>query len=224
MSGFDADLSGHIGLEFGEGVHVHESGLEGIVRAYVDVHMQCPLGDPEPQPLQAGRVVDGRIVPDLPGDRLCPAGVGHGLELLDSGGDLVENAVLRHVVGEQPLVVRVLPLASRRIDPVVVDAVEHFGAVFLEVFQPGGKRAVYPRLVEGPGDVDQGGDVSAVRVVGLVVLSGKALALLPASDDGPFPGQRQRLIDNMYRFHTCASLRETNRRPQANPPPAGHAT
>jgi len=160
------------------GVHV-ENGRPGLV-----------IEDAEPEALQAWRIVGPGVELGVPGDGLGPTGVAGPGQAVHGGGDLIDGLAL-DVVGEEPLVVGVGPLALFRADPMVVDPVDDLLPVDLEVLETAGEGPVDARLGERVLDGPEHGAVPARRVARLVVFRFDGNALPPTGQDRLFPGLGQ---------------------------------
>ncbi len=156
--------------------------------------------DPEPHSLQAGGVIDARVLPRLPDHRLRPArvrGVGEGI---DHVVKLVEHPPIGQRVCLQPLVIGVLPLARCRVDPVIVDAVDDLLAVDLQVVDAAWQRAVDARLGERVANSQRQRHVAAGRIALPVILRRNAHSLLPAGQHSALPALSEVLCMHTYEW------------------------
>ena len=186
------DAGGDVFLQVGQGEDVHVGGFVGVAGPPMGVHVEdgrsgLVVKQAAPDPLQAGRIVGGGIEGHVPGDGLGPPGVPGLGQLVDDIIDLVDRPSFG-LVSEQALVIRVGPLAFLGSDPMVVDAVHHFLAVGLQVFQPAGEGPVDARLSEGVFDGPHHGAVPAGWIPRLVVLGLDRRPAAPAFQDRVLPG------------------------------------
>jgi hypothetical protein len=193
--GLFGHAAGDDALEVGQGEDVHVGGLVGVAGPPMGVHVEDEPAlvvreHAEPEPLQAGRIVRLSVELGIPGDGLGPAGVAGPGQAVDDGGDLVDRLAL-DVVREQALVVGVGPLALFWADPVVVNPLDDFLAVDLEVLEAAGEGPVDARLGEGVLDRPEHRAIAARRIARLVVFRLDGDALAPAGEDGLLPGLRE---------------------------------
>ncbi len=209
FTGVDIESLSDAMLEFSEGVHIHEGGFECVVGSHVDDHIEFAVLDTEPEALEAGGIGDAEVVPGLPGDGLGAASEAAVFEESDAAVDLVDvfdgglSGVVdaRDAVIEESFMVGIFPHTGGGVDPMVVDAEEDFGAVFFEVVEAAGEGAMNAWFGEGVSDVDHGGDIAAIGVVGFVVLCGEALAEFPAGEDGVFPSDGECIFEDVDGAH-----------------------
>ncbi len=204
LPGHPLDPLRHEPLQPDQGEDVHEGGPVGVVGPEARVHAEpappLPFRDPAPEALQAGGVEAVVVGADLPGDGLGPPRVGNLRQGAAHRLDLVERLARGGGVGEQALVVGVVPArvfgVGRVADQVVLDPLAHLHHVFLQFDRPAGEIPVDHRLGERFPD---GEDHRAVTARGV------PLPVVLGPDHGPLPVERQeRLLPparDRVRFH-----------------------
>ena len=122
---------------------------------------------------------------------LRAAGVGRLGQLAAELLDLVDRRERRHLVGEEPLVVRVFPAGVVGVvgvaDAVVLDPVADLHDVLLELLEAAGEVAVDHRLGRRVVDRQDHRGVFAGRIVGPVVLRLDVVARFVESQQGVLP-------------------------------------
>lgn len=120
------------------------------------------------------------------------------VELLFYGNPLISTAHKRREISPTPnripcqsIVVSMSPLAI--LDPVIMDSIDHFLSVRLQLRDPARESAVEARFGEGVADDDDRQGVPARRVARLVVLRRNRRPLLPRFQNGPLPRLRERV-------------------------------